>query len=225
MDANGPDISRVTRSREQAEASYSRLSRWYDLLANSSERKARELGLRMLGARDGEIVLEIGSGSGHGLVALARSVGPSGRVHGIDLSPGMLGIAEARVRSAGLADRVDLRRGDATMLPFEDGFFDAVFMSFVLELFDTPEIPMVLGECRRVLRPGGRLSVVALSRKGKPGLALKLYEWAHRTFPALCDCRPIYPQRSLVNAGFQLLAMAEESMWGLPVEVILARKG
>ena len=66
------------------------------------------------------------------------------------------GFARA-VEQAGLAERVDLRCGDAAQLPFETDFFDVVFMAFTLELFDTPEIPKVLSECKRVLKPAGSL--------------------------------------------------------------------
>lgn len=106
-------ISRVTRSKEEAQAAYDRLSRWYDLLANWGEARLRDLGLEMLDAQDGENILETGFGTGHGLVALARSVGRSGQVAGIDLSPGMVRMARARLAAAGLDGRASLRQGDA----------------------------------------------------------------------------------------------------------------
>ena len=53
----------------------------------------------------------------------------------------MMRVAEKRLARAGLSERVELRRGDATELPFEDNRFDASFMSFTLELFDTPTYP------------------------------------------------------------------------------------
>jgi demethylmenaquinone methyltransferase/2-methoxy-6-polyprenyl-1,4-benzoquinol methylase len=135
----------------------------------------------------------------------------------------MLNITQARVDEAGFSDRVDLRLGDAALLPFEPDAFDAVFMSFTLELFDTPEIPTVLRGCRTVLRDGGRLCVVAMSRKGKVGVMLRLYEWAHRTFPNYVDCRPIFAQQAIEDAGFQVVDATLMAMWGLPVEVVLAR--
>ncbi|MGE5141276.1 MAG: class I SAM-dependent methyltransferase, partial [Rudaea sp.] len=188
------------------------------------ERRARELGLEKLAAGSGETVLEIGFGPGHSLVALARAVGSSGRIFGIDLSPKMSDLARHRVREAGLAQRVDFRSGDATQLPFAIGSCDAVFMSFVLELFDSPEIPQVLGECRRVLRAGGRICVVSLSMEGKPSRMRGLYIWGHERWPALLDCRPIFVGRALQAAGFQLGNNAMASLWGLPVEVALAVK-
>jgi demethylmenaquinone methyltransferase/2-methoxy-6-polyprenyl-1,4-benzoquinol methylase len=129
-------------------------------------------------------------------------------------------VSRTRLEKAGLSDRVTLTCGDAATLPYEANAFDAVFMCFTLELFDIPEIPIVLNECRRVLKSGGRLGVVSLSKKQK--LAVRIYEWFHKVMPATVDCRPIYVQRSLEDAGFQLLEQAELSMWGLPVEIVLA---
>ncbi|MGD9404458.1 MAG: methyltransferase domain-containing protein [Anaerolineae bacterium] len=224
MPGTGTEISRVKRSKAEAKETYDKMSHWYDVLAGSSEQEFVQLGLEKLAAARGEVILEIGFGTGHALVTLAQAVGDSGRVYGIDISEGMLRVAQERVRQAGLSGSVDLRRGDAAQLPFESEFFDAVFMSLTLELFDTPEIPTVLEECKRVLQSGGRLCVVAMSKKGNHGLMLRLYEWAHEKLTQYIDCRPIFAQKALKEAGLQVVDSELQSMWGLPVEIVTARK-
>jgi demethylmenaquinone methyltransferase/2-methoxy-6-polyprenyl-1,4-benzoquinol methylase len=218
------EISRVTRTKAEAQAMYDRISRCYDLLEGVWEKKSRDIGLKKLGVKEGEIVLEIGFGTGHGILALAQSVGKSGRVYGIDLSPRMLDITRAKVIKMGLSERVELVCGDAVELPFEKDFFTAIFMSFTLELFDTPEIPKVLHECQRVLQNGGRICVVSLSKKEESRWMRKLYEWGHRKIPKLLDCRPIFVEKALEEVGFQILDATLMSLLKLPVEIVLARK-
>ena len=220
VEING--ITRVPRSKEAARASYNRLSRWYDMIAGGSERKFREKGLDLLSVSAGETVLEVGCGTGHSLQALSPKVGPNGRVYGLDLSDGMLMQARSRLDKSRAGQWVSLQCGDAVCLPFPAESFDALFMSFTLELFDTPELPMVLAECQRVLKQGGRLSVVALAKKKK--LAVSLYEWFHMRLPDYVDCRPIYTRELLTEAGFHMVEAIELVMWGLPVDVIMACK-
>src|SRR5438128_2137488 len=80
---------------------YDRISRGYDFIADSSEHAIRELGVRALAPSWGQRVVEIGTGTGHGLVSLAKLVGSAGQVHGVDCSPGMIGVARARIQHLG----------------------------------------------------------------------------------------------------------------------------
>jgi len=218
----GMQVTRVSRAAEEATATYDRLSRYYDLLTAFGERGLMEAGLKALRIKRGEQVLEIGFGTGRGLLALARMVGESGLVHGIDISEGMRRVAQRKVRDAGLSDRVILKQGDARDLPYGCGEFDAVFLSFTLELFDTPDIPVVLQECRRVLREHGRLGVVSLSKDRELGLVGRLYQWLHTKFPRYLDCRPIPVEQILHEAGFQPVHTETCSLWALPVEIAVA---
>ncbi len=225
-DAGSGDWARglrpVTRSRAEARRAYDRASRWYRFVEEPFERRAVAVGLDLLRAGQGERVLELGCGAGGALVALARAVGPDGRVAGLDLAPGMIRQAAARVRRAGLADGAQLRVGDAMAIPFEDSSFDALFAAFTLELFDTPEIPLVLAECRRVLRPGGRIAVVSLSRSDPVGRPTRVYERLHDRFPTTLDCRPIHPRLALAAAGFERPRSVAVPLWGLRAEAVVA---
>lgn len=214
-----PDILRVLQSKEETQAYYNKIARFYDALAERTEQPMRELGLRKLAAQAGEHILEIGFGTGHCLAEIARAVGPNGKAYGLEISEAMLDLTRRLLEQNGLADRVELTHGDAAQLPYPNASLHGIFTSFTLELFDTPEIPKVLSECRRVLRPGGRLVVVALSKVGKAGLVTKAYEWTHKHFPNLMDCRPIYVRRALEATGFRIADSQVDRMW-VAVEIV-----
>ena len=222
--SHAPGILPVPRTKEEAKRTYDRISRYYNCLAGSFERKYAEMALERLSIGKGETVLEIGFGTGHCLKRIAESVGPKGEAYGIDLSTGMMEISKKRLEKAGLGDRVKLFCGDAASLPFDDSTFDAVFMSFTLELFDTPEIPKVLEQIKRVLKPDGRLAVVSISKANGESIFLRLYEWTHNKWPKYVDCRPIYVEQSLIDAGYKIKSKEKVKIFGLPAEIIVAVK-
>jgi ubiquinone/menaquinone biosynthesis C-methylase UbiE len=211
----------MTIARQTTRTNYDRLSRWYDILSGSSERPARVRGMQMLNIQPGERVLEIGCGTGESLPMLAHSTEDAGHVIGLDLSAGMLRVAKYKLGKQPVAP-INFVQGDAIQLPFGEVSFDALFMSFTLELFPSGEIPILLRECRRVLRSGGRMGVVSLLQKENPGWMEKTYTWAHRRWPQIIDCRPVPLEQTLTSVGFEISRAMEMSMWGLAVSIVVA---
>lgn len=221
MKSKNHKVLRVYRTKAQAKESYDKISRFYDYFAGVFEKKYRNMALERLDVKRGETVLEIGFGTGHCLKQMVESVGEEGRVYGIDISSGMLEVSKRRLEEAGLLDRVKLYCQDALKMPYEDNKFDAVFMSFTLELFDTPEIPKVLDKIERVLKPNGRLGVVGMSKEDGGSIILRVYEWTHKKYPKYADCRPIYIEQSIKNAGFRIEYKKKVKLFGLPGEIVI----
>lgn len=200
---------------------YDTAAPWYDRFADPFEASARSSGVDLLAVESGESVLDIGCGTGRALVELASGVGTDGQVVGLDLAPAMCRETQAALEAAGLEGTGDVVQGDAREIPLADDAVDAVFASFVLELFDTPTIPAVLEEWRRVLDPDGRICVVALSRR-TGGPLTSLYELARGLAPTAVDCRPIYLRETLAEAGFRPLETRHERVWRFPADVVVA---
>jgi demethylmenaquinone methyltransferase/2-methoxy-6-polyprenyl-1,4-benzoquinol methylase len=222
-EASEPGVLRVFTSKAESKAFYDKIAKVYDLLSEHSEGPVRQAALDSLAARAGEKILEIGFGTGHCLVAIAKAVGRGGKAYGMDISEQMLIHTRALAESEEVADRVDLHCGDATRLPFPNASLDGIFMSFTLELFDTPEIPLVLAECKRVLRAGGRIVLAGMSKEDAHGAVFEMYEWSHRHFPNFVDCRPIFVRRAIEAAGFSVSDSQKLMMW-VPVEIVAAVK-
>ena len=214
----------MKNTRAETRQWYDRISRFYDLFSSAWEGPFRRAGLWMLDLHPGESVLEIGPGTGHGLAYLGKAAGPSGLVCGLDLSPAMLEISARRLRTEEVPTRTLMLVGDALRLPLRRKSFDAIFASFVVELFDPQELPVLLSGFGDVLRPGGRLCAVSMSGAGSSVLIRHLYERAQRRFPKLIDCQPIQLASSLEAAGFKLRSVSRRASLDMPVEVVLALK-
>ena len=222
--AKGPrEQSMAADMKERIIDNYNRIGKWYNAIAGLSENQLRRAALRQLHAMPGESILEIGFGTGHSLVEIAEAVGISGKVCGIDISNRMLEIAQARAVAAGYTDRIQLQCIDALALPYSARHFDGIIMSFTLEVLDPSEMGRLLQQCRKVLRPDGRICVVGMSSKGKLGTMMKLYEWARVKFPNTIDCRPINIGELLTATGFEVVEDIVTSFWGLSVEIVRSR--
>ena len=214
------EFSRVYRPVQAAESYYSRMSGIYDGLASSEKRFIRR-GLDLLDPQPEECILEIGFGTGYAQQRIAQRV-KDGFSAGLDLSMDMGRVAQKKLARAGLLDQVELVQSDTLPIPFQENVFDGIFSSFTLELFDSPLIPAVLNDCRRVLKPGGRLVIVSLSKDRPLGLMGSLYELFHNKFPKLADCRPIPVKHLLEENGFSIQDFYSYKMWGIPVGIVLA---
>ena len=218
------DILRAPATLQDIKKSYAVMSNFYGPLEGKFEKRLRERGLELLSVKEGEVVLEIGAGTGFALEEIARSVGAEGRAYGIDITPQMLRLAEKRLRKAGLMDRVELNEGDARAMPYQDNMFDAVYMAATLELFDTPDIPRVLGEIKRVLKLSGRFGVASLSKEGRESFwFLRFYGWMHQKLPKYASCRPIYVEQTIKDAGFDIVKRQEFMIMRLvPMKLVIA---
>lgn len=216
------DILPVSRTKAEVRQAYDRISKFYDYTLGLLGRKYVKTALDCLAVAEGEAVLEIGFGTGHCLKWIAELVGPAGKVCGIDISPAMIQNTRKRLEKGGSVNRVELCCGDATFLPFRESAFDAVFMSFALEVLDTPEIPRVLSQIKKVLKPDGRLGIIDMSKEDGKSVFLKAYEWMHNKCPKYLGSRPIYAEQCLIDARYQIRSRERIRIFRLPAEIIVA---
>jgi arsenite methyltransferase len=106
--------------------------------------------------RQGEIVLDLGSGGGIDVLLSARRVGPSGRAYGLDMTEEMLALARANATEAG-AGNVEFLKGHIEAIPLPAETVDVVISNCVINL--STDKPAVFAETFRVLKPGGRIGI------------------------------------------------------------------
>lgn len=213
---------RVRTSDEATRESYGRISKFFGYIEDWAEKDVREKGLELLKPQEGEKILEFGFGTGRTLTEIAEDVGESGKAYGIDVTPEMVERAKERLKTDGV--EAEIQVGDVRDMPFESGSFDAVYSACTLELFDTSDIPEVLEECKRVLKEKGRLVIASLCREGHENSKMVgAYEWLHKRFPKLIDCRPIYVRDSIENAGFEIMNEREVDVYGIPFKVAVGK--
>jgi SAM-dependent methyltransferase len=149
--------------------------------------------------REGEVVLDLGSGGGIDVLLSARRVGPTGKAYGLDATDDMLALAETNKRESGLTN-VEFLRGDIEQIPLPDGSVDVVISNCVINL--AADKDRALREAFRVLRPGGRFAVSDIVVKGElpPALRQSMEAWVGCLAGALSETE--YRDK-LLAAGFE----------------------
>ena len=147
---------------------FDRIARRYDLMnllisAFQEPRWRRRL-VAGAGLRPGDAALDVATGTGKVAADLQRRVAPFGRVLGVDLSPGMIDVAQERYARPARASTFVV--GDALALPTEDATFDAATIAFGMR--NLPDYRRGFEEMARSVRPGGRVLCLEIARPAQP---------------------------------------------------------
>ena len=149
--------------------------------------------------REGETVLDLGSGGGIDVLLSARRVGPTGKAYGLDMTDEMLELARENQRKAG-ATNVEFLRGEIENIPLPDDSVDVIISNCVINL--SADKRRVLAEAFRVLKPGGRFAVSDIVRRKElpQPIARSIEMWAGCVAGALLDSEY---RALLADAGFE----------------------
>ena len=196
---------------------YRKIAPSYDLWAWLTESKARDRCLEFAAIQNGEEVLEVAVGTGLAFERILEA-NPSGQNDGIDLTEAMLIRAETKASKSG-SSNYRLRVGDAYDLDFQDDSFDVLINNYMFDLLPQQDFLIVLEEFARVLRPGGRLAMVNMT-KGERWYN-GIWERIYRINPALLGgCRGVSLLTQIEVFGFTQTKREYMSQWIFPSEII-----
>jgi ubiquinone/menaquinone biosynthesis C-methylase UbiE len=130
------------------------------------ERVLREKTVSMAGVKPGDSVLEVGCGTGSLTLAAKRRAGPSGRVFGIDVIPGMIEYSRNKAAQAG--EEVNFQAGNINEIPFPANQFDVVMCSFMIFHMSEAVRRKGIAEIFRVLKPQGQLLILDMALPAQP---------------------------------------------------------
>lgn len=208
-------------NKDEVREAYRKTASTYDIWSRLTESKARQRCLEVADIKNGESVLEVAVGTGALFEKILR-LNPTGRNEGIDLTEEMLSRARARAKRTGVSGYV-LKIGDAYDLDYPDNCFDVVLNNYMFDLIPEKDFVVILGEFRRVLRKGGRIVLVNMTKGSRWFNAS--WEWIYDIRPSLLGgCRGIELKPYLEQEGFKKIRREYVSQMLFPSEVIYGVK-
>ncbi|ACT01062.1 demethylmenaquinone methyltransferase [Paenibacillus sp. JDR-2] len=166
MNANtSSESSSGSGSKEHVHALFENIAPKYDmmndLLSFRRHKAWRKFTMRKMSVQQGQTALDLCCGTCDWTIALAKASG-TGQVTGLDFSQNMLDVGSVKVNGEGLNKQITLIQGNAMELPFADNSFDFVTIGFGLR--NVPDYLQVLKEMERVVKPGGKVVCLELSK-------------------------------------------------------------
>jgi ubiquinone/menaquinone biosynthesis C-methylase UbiE len=200
---------------------YKKVASVYDIWARLTESKARNRCLELARIRDGESVLEVAVGTGLTFLDILR-LNSAGQNEGIEITEEMLGRAREKAKNLGVSN-YRLEIGDAYNLDYSNNSFDLVINNYMFDLLPEEDFSVVLSEFKRVLRPGGRLVLVNMTKTKH--WYNSVWELIYRANPAwMGGCRGVFLQPHLESAGFVDVRREFISQLTFPSEVMYGLK-
>jgi len=190
-----PALARAQKERRPAPVMGIGAASWLERPGRDEEQRPDEI-VRKMGLRDGDVVADLGAGTGYFTRRLAKAVAPSGRVYAVDIQPEMIDLLKRNVEKAGLTNVVPvLGTGDDPKLPK-----DALDWILLVDVYHELQQPKaVLARMREALKATGRIALVEYRLEGTTALHIRE---AHRMSPkqVLAEWQP---------AGFRLVKRHE----------------
>jgi SAM-dependent methyltransferase len=213
-------------SHAEARRAYDRIGRLQDRQAFYEDAATNRL-LQHGDFRSARSIFEFGCGTGRFAQRLLEAELPPGaRYRGVDLSPRMIGLAQARLRP--WASRAEVRlTGGGPPSDEPSAAFDRFVSNYVFDLLAIDAIEAVLREAHRMLEPGGLLCTTGLSTGTGPGsrAVARAWCWVQSRAPSLVGgCRPVDVRPLLPAGGWELRHHSKLVRFGLTSEVLVARR-
>lgn len=166
---------------------FAAIARRYDamntLLSFNRDKHWRRFAVARTGLPAGGKALDVCAGTGLLTIELAKAAGPGGRVVGVDFCREMLDVAVTNIAKTPQRPNIELIEANAMALPFADDTFDCATIGFALR--NVPDVPAVLAEMRRVVRPGGTVVSLELAKPGAPVFKQLYYLYFERMLPLI----------------------------------------